>query len=104
MTLEFILEKSVVFSKRVRAGQHQCCVVARVTTEKWCEPLLRAPDLRKGDLADIRSSDTETICSLGSFWASPVSWLLQLQTEFRSLATCLPNQNIVRVNEISLAK
>lgn len=38
------------------------------------------------------------------FLSFSVSWLLQLQTEFRSLATCLPNQNIVRVNEIALAK
>lgn len=38
------------------------------------------------------------------FLSFSVSRLLQLQTEFRSLATCLPNQNIVRVNEIALAK
>lgn len=31
-------------------------------------------------------------------------WVPQLQIQFRSLATCLPNQNIVRANEIALAK
>lgn len=38
------------------------------------------------------------------FLTFSVPEFLQLHTKFRSLATCLPNQNIVRVNEIALAK
>lgn len=106
VALAFIPKKSAVFwAGTVRTAPIVCFLCSwdlEAVVDHWSRFWTPPSDFGKGDLGDVPNFWHDGFPR--KFLSFSQSWFLQLQTEFRSLATCLPNQNIVRVNEIELAK